>query len=178
MNVRRVVTGHDDQGKAVVASDQRVEPITVSLAPDAEFFSLWGSDEPQTYPGDGENPAPAAWFPPADGFRFAFFTLPPGDGAGPPEDIDAAVAEIEAKLPGMLATVEMDDPGMHTSDTTDFDVVISGEVILELDDGAEVLLKPGDTVVQNGTRHRWRNPGSVPAVLAVAIVGAHRTGAD
>ena len=45
---------------------------------------------------------------------------------------------------------------------------------MELDDGAEVTLSPGDTVVQNGTRHRWRNPGTEPAVMGVAIVGAHR----
>jgi quercetin dioxygenase-like cupin family protein len=68
--------------------------------------------------------------------------------------------------------MEPDDPGMHTTPTIDFEVVLSGEVILELDDGAEVTLRPGDTVVQNGTRHRWRNEGSDPAVLAVFICGA------
>jgi mannose-6-phosphate isomerase-like protein (cupin superfamily) len=57
----------------------------------------------------------------------------------------------------------------------DFEVVLSGEVILELDDGATVTLTPGDTVVQNGTRHRWRNPGAVPAVIAVFLCGAHHT---
>ncbi len=45
-------------------------------------------------------------------------------------------------------------------------------MILELDDGAEVALNPGDTVVQNGTRHRWRNPGHVPARLALFVCGA------
>ena len=51
------------------------------------------------------------------------------------------------------------DPGMHTTDTIDFEVVLEGTIVLELDDGAEVTLNPGDTVVQNGTRHRWRNRG-------------------
>ena len=51
---------------------------------------------------------------------------------------------------------------------------ISGEVVLELDDGAEVTLRPGDTVVQNGTRHAWRNRTSEPAVLVVVLVGAKR----
>jgi quercetin dioxygenase-like cupin family protein len=63
---------------------------------------------------------------------------------------------------------------MHTTDTTDFEIVLSGQVVLELDDGAEVTLSPGDTVVQNGTRHRWRNPGTEPAVIGVAVVGALR----
>ena len=60
-----------------------------------------------------------------------------------------------------------------TSATVDFEVVISGEVVLELDDGAERVLRPGDTVVQNGTRHRWHNRGSEPATLAVILIGAH-----
>jgi mannose-6-phosphate isomerase-like protein (cupin superfamily) len=62
---------------------------------------------------------------------------------------------------------------MHTTATIDFGVVLSGTVTLELDDGAKVTLAPGDTYVQNGTRHRWSNTGTVPAVLAVAIAGAH-----
>jgi mannose-6-phosphate isomerase-like protein (cupin superfamily) len=61
---------------------------------------------------------------------------------------------------------------MHTTVTIDFEVVLSGQVICELDDGAEVTLNPGDTFVQNGTRHRWRNPGTEPAVLFVALLGA------
>ena len=44
---------------------------------------------------------------------------------------------------------------------------------MELDDGATVTLSPGDTYVQNGTRHRWSNKGTVPAVIAVALIGAH-----
>jgi hypothetical protein len=48
--------------------------------------------------------------------------------------------------------------------------------VLELDDGASVHLHPGDTVVQNGTRHRWSNPGDEPATLAVFICGAHHDG--
>jgi quercetin dioxygenase-like cupin family protein len=53
-------------------------------------------------------------------------------------------------------------------------VVLSGEVVLELDDGAKKVLRPGDTAVQNGTRHRWGNPGTEPAVLAVFLIGAYR----
>jgi quercetin dioxygenase-like cupin family protein len=64
---------------------------------------------------------------------------------------------------------------MHTTETIDFEVILHGEVILELDDGAERLLRAGDTVVQNGTRHRWRNPGAEPALMAVVMVGARRS---
>ena len=63
---------------------------------------------------------------------------------------------------------------MHTTDTVDFDVIVSGEAYLELDDGAEVLLKAGDCVIQNGTRHAWRNRSSEKCVIAVTLVGADR----
>lgn len=69
--------------------------------------------------------------------------------------------------------MEPDDPGMHTTATIDFEVVLEGEVELELDDGAKVRLRAGDTVVQNGTRHRWSNPGSEMARLVVFMCGAH-----
>jgi quercetin dioxygenase-like cupin family protein len=81
---------------------------------------------------------------------------------------------MEEKLPGFLGHLEPDNPGMHTTDTVDFEVVLSGEVVLELDDGAEKVLRPGDAVVQNGTRHRWGNRGTEPAVLALVLIGAHR----
>ncbi len=63
---------------------------------------------------------------------------------------------------------------MHTTDTVDFDVVVSGEVWLELDDGAEKLLKAGDSVVQNGTKHAWHNRSAAPSVLAICLLGAKR----
>jgi quercetin dioxygenase-like cupin family protein len=72
----------------------------------------------------------------------------------------------------MMSHLEAD--GMHTTDSIDFEVVISGKVYLQLDGGEERLLLPGDTVVQNGTRHVWRNPGPEPCLLAVVMIGAHR----
>ncbi|MEY2459137.1 MAG: hypothetical protein QOG30_967 [Acidimicrobiaceae bacterium] len=171
--VRRVVTGKNAEGKSVFVSDELVDPVTVAIAPGSEFHRLWGGDETPSLPTDGTQPAHHAYFPPAGGYRFGFFTVPPA-GASLPSDLDitAAFAEMEEKLPGMAAHMEPDDPGMHTTDTNDFEDVLSGQVNCELDDGAEVTLDPGDTFVQNGTRHRWRNPGAEPAVLFVALLGA------
>jgi quercetin dioxygenase-like cupin family protein len=64
--------------------------------------------------------------------------------------------------------------GFHRTDTTDFGVVLSGTMALELDDGAEVVLNPGDVLIENGTRHRWRVVGDEPATLASFIIGARR----
>jgi mannose-6-phosphate isomerase-like protein (cupin superfamily) len=175
MHVRRVVTGHDEGGRSVFASDEQVAPLELALYPGWAFHPLWGGDAPPTYPDDGARPDAPAYFPALDGFRFSFSTIPP-HGTAPYEgdDPEGAAAAVEAAMPGLLGHMEPDDPGMHTTDTIDLEVILSGEVILELDDGAERRLCPGDTIVQNGTRHRWRNPGSEPCVMAIFMLGARR----
>jgi mannose-6-phosphate isomerase-like protein (cupin superfamily) len=175
MKIRRVVTGHTPDGKATVASDSDVDAITIGLLPAAEFYRLWGGDEAPTFP-DAGSPRPApGYFPPVGGFRFGVFTVGP-DSVTVPKDLDMqlAMAEIEDKLPGIAALLEADNPGMHTSDTIDFEYVLTGEVWLELDDGQEVHLRAGDTVVQNGTRHAWRNKSAEPCRVVFCLIGAHR----
>ena len=173
MRIRRVTTGHNAQGKAIVASDTDVEGTTLTPLPGAEFHRLWGADVPPRFPDDGSQPAGPSYFPPLGGFRFMMFTVAPhSTSRRAAVDPQALGAEMETKLPGLLPYMEPRNPGMHTTDTIDFEVVLEGTVVLELDDGAEVTLQPGDTVVQNGTRHRWRNPGDTPARLALFICGA------
>ncbi|HEX6313060.1 MAG TPA: cupin domain-containing protein [Acidimicrobiia bacterium] len=173
MEVRRVVTGTSPGGKAVFASDEVVAPITVGLMPGIEFLPLWGSDHQMILPTDGTQPDAPAYFPPAGGFRFGFVSIPP-EGQPPEGRALPDVEEVELKLPGLLSHMEPDHPGMHTTDTIDFNVVVSGEIFVELDDGAEVHVKAGDCVIQNGARHAWHNRSSEPCVLAVTIVGASR----
>jgi hypothetical protein len=170
-----VVTGHDGDGKAVFVSDEEVDGIAPALTPGTEFHRLWGGDEAPRFPDDGSPPSHESYFPPVGGYRFGMFSVPPGHRLTRPrpDDLDAAIAEFNAALPGLDGYMERDAPGMHTTDTIDFEVVLEGEVWLELDDGAEVHLRAGDTVVQNGTRHAWRNHGDTTARLAVFIVGAH-----
>ncbi len=176
-SVRRVVTGHDASGKAVVASDEWVDPLTLGLMPGSEFHLLWGGDAPPEFPDDGSRPATPAYFPAVGGFRFGQFAVPPMGSVNLPPDLDVgqAVAEVNDKLPGLLDHMEPDVPGMHTTSTIDFEVVLDGEIWLELDDGVEVHLQTGDCVVQNGTRHAWRNRGDITARLAVILLGAHHT---
>ena len=177
MNVRRVVTGHDASGKSVFISDETVGPVEVTMMPQFQPHLLWGGDKTPQFPDDGTMPAWHTYFPPIGGFRFGLFTVLPDSTAAPDApDMEAAVADIEVKLPGLLRYLDPSDPGMHTTDTIDFEVVLEGTIVLELDDGAEVTLHPGDTVVQNGTRHRWRNPGDTPARLALFICGAAHAG--
>ncbi|HXX71484.1 MAG TPA: cupin domain-containing protein [Candidatus Acidoferrum sp.] len=173
MKIRRVVTGHTVGGKAKVASDAEVDGLGMALLPGAEFHRLWGADVLPTFPDDGSPYPSVAYFPPAGGFRFGLFTLPP-DSVVAATPTEAALKEAEEKLPGAVAYLEPDHPGMHTTDTIDFEYVVSGEIWLELDDGVEVHLRAGDTVVQNGTRHAWRNKGSEPCQMVVCLIGARR----
>lgn len=175
MEIHCVVTGQDKSGKSVVVRDTPVKPVSLALLPGYEFHRIWGSDSVVELPSDGTPPAQPRYFPPRNGFRFAFFTIPPETRTSVDQiDMASALEEIQLKLPGMMDVLEFDHPGMHTTDTVDFDVVVSGQMYLELDDGAEVLLKVGDCVIQNGTRHAWHNRSSEKCVIAVAIVGAER----
>lgn len=172
VGIRRVVTGHDGTGKAVFASDERVQPITLALLPGAEFYRLWGADVPPRFPDDGSAPANHAYFPPVGGFRFGLFTVAPNSMSTLEDhDMEAAFRELDEKLPGVAEHLEPDHPGMHTTASIDYEYVVSGRCVLELDDRATRELGPGDTVIQNGTRHAWRNPYEEPCVMVVVLVG-------
>ncbi|HEV2495701.1 MAG TPA: cupin domain-containing protein [Terriglobia bacterium] len=172
-----VVTGRNKAGKSVIVSNAPAKPVTVALFPGYQFYRLWGSDSAPALPADGTPTSQSGWFPPKNGFRFGFFTLPPATSTKvEPIATPAALEETRQKLPGMLDVLEPDHPGMHTTDSVDFDVVVFGEVVMELDDGAEVVLKAGDCVIQNGTRHAWHNRSSDNCVIAFSLVGAERKG--
>ena len=173
--VRCVVTGQTKSGKSVIVSQAPVPPVTVALMPGYEFCQLWAADDHPVLPSDGTPAEQAPWFPPKHGFRFAMFTVPPATTVRTgPAPTSAEVEEVRKKLPGMLEVLEADHPGTHTTDSVDFDVVVFGEVVLELDDGVEAILKPGDCVVQNGTRHAWHNRSAEKCVIASCLIGAER----
>lgn len=90
----------------------------------------------------------------------------------------AAAAEQRHHLPGLAELFEPDAPGMHTTDTVDYDIVLDGEIWLELDDGAEIHLRQGDVAIQCGTRHAWRNKSDSPVTMAFVLVGATRPEAE
>jgi len=175
MEIRCVITGQDASGKSLIIRDTGVQPVSVAPLPGYEFHRVWGSDSVAELPSDGTAPKQPRYFPAANGFRFGFFTLAPATKSRSERIVTAsALEEMQEKLPGMMDVLEPDHPGMHTTDTVDFDLVISGEVYLELDDGTEVLLKAGDCVIQNGTRHAWYNRSAEKCVIAVTLVGAQR----
>jgi mannose-6-phosphate isomerase-like protein (cupin superfamily) len=175
MKVRRVTTGHTAAGKAVIVSDTEVDADTVSLLPGVQWHQLWGADRPPSFPDDGSRPASPSYFPPIGGYRFGLFTLPPRSAPrASPADFKPMLAEMDRILPGHGTHMEPANPGMHTTDSIDFEYIISGDVWLELDDHVRVHLHAGDTVVQNGTRHAWRNKGDEPCTIVVFMLGVNR----
>jgi Cupin domain len=117
-------------------------------------------------------------FPDPGGTMFRLISYPPKrpEGWKPPPGVtfESGLREMSEKVPGMGDHFERDAPGMHTSDTIDYGIVVRGEMTLELDDGQKVYLRQGDCVVQNGTRHRWRNPLPEPCLMAFISIGGKR----
>jgi mannose-6-phosphate isomerase-like protein (cupin superfamily) len=164
MKVRTVVTGHNAKGRSVFARDEKVDGTPIPGLGEIAF--LWNANEPATYPNAGNNPVAPGIFPPVGGVRFLVGTyLPNGVVAPAPHSRDAPR--------GWRRTRGAND-GFHRTDTTDFGIVMSGHIAVQLDDGAEEVLSPGDVLIENGTRHRFRVVGDVPAVMASFLIGARR----
>jgi len=175
--IRRIVTGHDDHGRAIILSDG--EPPFVLRSADLNIGAteVWATDQPQSIPGDHADPTEGHPhdLPPVGGSRFRVVELPPeGQLIFEGGDAAAGLAAYAAHSPGIVAGMKPDVPGMHVTDTIDYGIVISGRVTLELDDGVKADLGPGDCVVQNGTMHAWRTIGDTPCLMAFVMVGATR----
>jgi len=142
LNIRRVVTGHDAQGRSTVLID---EPVSNqhSPRPGATYSVIWSTEDlPASNDGSEDpsrKPIPTAI---ANGSVFRVVSFGPG------------VA-----------------PRNHRTDSIDYAVVISGEIDMVMETGT-VHLKAGDVMVQRGTLHDWINNGSVPCVIAFALIGA------
>jgi hypothetical protein len=176
--MRVITTADDERGHAIVARDEDVPPVEVELLGEMKLFQLWGSDATPSLPTNGEVPEYDSYFPPPGGVRLHASILPPhatvSTDASPPPPTRAQLDELQAKLPGLLDHVDESGEGFHTTDTIDFGLCVSGEVVLRLDDGVEVQVTPGSIVVQNGTRHSWVNRGTQPCVMVFVSVGARR----
>jgi quercetin dioxygenase-like cupin family protein len=143
LKIRRVVTGHDAAGKAIVAIDETAENVVAGVT-GADYAVIWSTAElpaDNTEPGDG-------------GLRQVGTAMPNG-----------TVFRVVKFNPGIT-------PRMHRTDSIDYAVVIDGEMELELDDGLIVRLKAGDVLVQRGTIHNWVNRGSAPCTIAFVLVAA------
>jgi hypothetical protein len=178
--IRRVVTGHDPAGASAVVLDTAVpRSDAFRHIPGMVSRLVWASAPVPGLPFDGVDPtlAVADLVPAPGATRFLIVTFPPDSVFSAPDfDPAAAAAENLAISPGLAERFEPD--GMHTTDTVDYGIVLDGEIWLELDEGRSAHLRRHDVVVQNGTRHAWRNKSERPATLAFVLIGAHRQAFD
>jgi hypothetical protein len=178
---KRVVTGRDEAGKSVFKSfDVTSKVVEIDANPGLTFYELYMTEGVPQLTGLEADPMLKGTkaFPGPGGTMFRLISYPPrrSEGWKPPPGVtmESGLRELSDKVPGMGDHFERDAPGMHTSDTIDYGVVVRGEMTLELDDGQKVHLRQGDCVVQNGTRHRWRNPLPEPCLMAFISIGGKR----
>jgi len=170
---RRVVTGNVN-GKSVVQRDEPLLAYEFKTVPGYEHTLIWVNPETpdlskeQTFESDPDSVVPGP-----GGTSLHFVTFPPSSVfADPSFDGEAAQKESLVRLPGLADHFEKEDPGMHKTNTVDYAVVYDGEIWLELDEGETLHLNRGDVVVQNGTRHAWRNKGPKPVTMLFFLNGA------
>jgi mannose-6-phosphate isomerase-like protein (cupin superfamily) len=142
LNIRRVVTGHDDAGKAIVLIDEICKNVQ-SGRERHHSCVVWSTG---SFPSDNSSDVDG-------GLRDVGTT-----------DSGGTVFRIVKYDPGVA-------PRNHRTDSIDYAVVISGEIDMELDD-TTVRLRAGDVLVQRGTIHNWINRGSEPCVIAFALIAA------
>lgn len=177
MGNRRIIAAHKN-GRSVVVEDAEAPGNLFSAVPGFDPAVIWGTPAAPVVPWDGIDLAAgsATVMPEIGGTRLFVVTFPPDSVMVAPNfDLNAAGAEYGQRLPGLAELFEADSPGMHTSDTIDYDIVLDGEISVEFDDGAMVDLKKGDILIQYGTRHAWRNRGSAPATMIFVLIGAKQT---
>jgi quercetin dioxygenase-like cupin family protein len=143
LTIRRVITGHDKNGRAIVAIDESVKNVAQSR-PGAQAAVIWTSEG---FPVDNDGDADTS-----------------GRRVGTTLD-NGIVFRVVSFGPGV-------SPRNHRTDSIDYAVVIAGEIDMELDDGKSVHLKAGDVLVQRGTIHNWVNKGTAPCVIAFTLVAA------
>ena len=142
LTVRRVVTGHDENGRAIVLIDEISKNI-VQGRPGAHAAVIWTSEG---FPVDNDGSADTS-----------------GRKVGTTLD-NGTVFRVVSFAPGVT-------PRNHRTDSIDYATVISGEIDMELD-GTSVHLKAGDVLVQRGTIHNWVNKGTAPCVIAFVLMAA------
>lgn len=176
MPQRRVVTGHEETGEAVIVSDGPVPRSHAMVSiPGASTSLVWSTEPLDAIPADGADPTAAVttYVPAVGGTRFIVLTLAPDAiYTSPGFDGARAAAERRESSPGLAELFEPDNPGMHRTPTVDYCIVLEGEVWLDMDEGRLTPLNQGDIVVQNGTRHAWRNKNDQIASIAFVLVGA------
>lgn len=173
--VRRIVTGHDGNGRSIVQEDgapSRV--VTLGGESGSTFHEVWNTRETPARidSGTGEPlETGIVLSPPPDGTRIRVLDIPPDDGtlAALPRETVRALFEAIGAGHAHDASATSPHPLMHRTETVDYGIVLEGELVLILDEG-ETIVRAGDIVVQRGTNHAWANRSGGTARIAFILV--------
>lgn len=171
---RRVVTGHNAEGKSIFVSDGPTPHVFQRNTGSAIVMELW---ETTSAPADnsGNDDAIARGFrlpPPGNGSVFRIIAYPPDK-----ERLKALATELAGLDDGSGRRAAADKsggarhPGFHKTSSVDYAIVLSGEIYALMDEG-EVLLKAGDVLIQRGTNHAWSNRTDEPCYVAFVLIDA------
>ena len=169
--VRRVITGHNAEGKSCILVDGPApNAMEMESAGGLAVTDLW---ETKGAPADNSGSAdnadrPIRLEPPENGSVFRVVDFPPDKLYKDTANAEESFSSIGA---GHAVDTSSSDPMMHTTATTDYAIVLEGEVWAVMDEG-ETLLRAGDVLVQRGTNHSWSVRGDEPARVAFILVSA------
>ena len=169
MRRQRIVTGNDENGKSVFT--HQGESQGYLDVPRFYTEEMWVDDPVKKNIEGSFDPVDVDIVnlnPPVDGSCIRFLTFKPESEI--PSLSDEELEQVMSRY-NTGGVMETDNPGMHTTKTIDYGIVIDGEIYLELDEG-EVHLKAGDLVVQRATRHAWRNRSSKPCTMAFILISS------
>lgn len=168
--MRRVVTGHDEEGKSLVVLDG---PPAQSIGEDVGgLFELWNTDGNLINTKDRIDRADDEILlsPPKNGSKFRYFQINPTPEGVPIDVLQNMAADAFEKIGASHHRIDTSKhPAMHKTDTIDYIILLEGDVTLILDK-EEVDIKPHDVVVQRGTNHAWVNNGNNPALLIAVLI--------
>ncbi|MDA7695841.1 cupin domain-containing protein [Gammaproteobacteria bacterium] len=168
--MRRVVTGHDKNGKSIVVLDG---PPARSIGEDVGgLFELWNTDGNIINTQDNIDRADDEIIlsPPSNGSKFRYFQINPTPEGIPMDIMQDIAADAFEKIGAAHHRIDTTKhPAMHKTETIDYIILLKGDVTLILDQ-EEVDIKPFDVVVQRGTNHAWVNNGSDPALLIAVLI--------
>jgi mannose-6-phosphate isomerase-like protein (cupin superfamily) len=178
VGIRRIVTGHDENGVAVVIDDGPTPGVkTTPNRPGVIFHNMWTT---QTTPANFDEPTEATSVdlplpPPKEGTTFRLIEFPPESKVEQVDEETAKKAFQEYGADGALQHGDSDKQKkqhsfMHQTDTVDYAICLSGEMTMYLDD-SEVVMKAGDVMVQRGTNHAWVNKSDEYCTMAFVLIG-------
>jgi mannose-6-phosphate isomerase-like protein (cupin superfamily) len=180
---RRIVTGHDAQGRAIIQDDTpppRVQRIGGDLGP--IFYEVWNTRAtPAPIDRNSDEPAEDGiiLLPPKNGTRIRVLDIPPEDKSF--SEITPEEARRHFEAIGAASAASHDGSGsrhafMHRTETVDYGIVLEGEIVLIMDEG-ETTIRAGDIVVQRGTNHGWANRSDRNCRIAFILIdGAYIDG--